>query len=158
MERAAIEGCSDSCSRAPHGSRHAAKLSGVKADRAVGDSASPKKKPLLRKATRCYGACPTISRRAGISTAPRLADELVNEIMPRSRWKRESPAVAREVFELLILMMAPMVPHLAEELWEMLGHTGETLARAPWPKCPETGGEDQVEIVEQINSRVREKS
>jgi len=38
------------------------------------------------------------------------------------------PAVAREVFELLILMMAPMVPHLAEELWEMLGHTGETLA------------------------------
>jgi leucyl-tRNA synthetase len=68
------------------------------------------------------------------------------------------PAVAREVFELLILMMAPMVPHLSEELWEMLGHKGETLAHAPWPKfVPELAAEDQVEVVVQIKGRVRGK-
>jgi leucyl-tRNA synthetase len=68
------------------------------------------------------------------------------------------PAVAKEVFELLTLMLAPMVPHLAEELWEMLGHTGETLAHAPWPKfVPELAAEDQVEVVVQINGRVRGK-
>jgi leucyl-tRNA synthetase len=62
------------------------------------------------------------------------------------------------VIELLTLMLAPMVPHLAEELWEMLDHTGETLAHAPWPKfVPELAAEDQVEVVVQINGRVRSK-
>ena len=34
------------------------------------------------------------------------------------------PEVRKEVLELLTLMLAPMTPHLAEELWEMLGHEG----------------------------------
>jgi leucyl-tRNA synthetase len=51
-----------------------------------------------------------------------------------------------------------MVPHLAEELWEMLGHTQSTLARATWPKfVPELAAEDQVEIVVQVNGRVKGK-
>jgi leucyl-tRNA synthetase len=50
-----------------------------------------------------------------------------------------------------------MVPHLAEELWEILGHT-DTLAHAPWPKfVPELAAEDQVEIVVQVNGRVKGK-
>jgi leucyl-tRNA synthetase len=61
------------------------------------------------------------------------------------------------VFELLILMMAPMVPHLSEELWEMLGHA-DTLAHRAWPKfVPELAAEDQVEVVVQIKGRVRGK-
>src|ERR1700686_111602 len=68
------------------------------------------------------------------------------------------PEVARKVFELLTLMLAPMVPHLAEELWEILGHTGDTLAHAAWPKfVPELAAEDQVEIVVQVNGRVKGK-
>src|SRR5258708_38596466 len=68
------------------------------------------------------------------------------------------PAGAKEVFELLTIMLAPMVPHLAEELWEMLGHTEETLAHAAWPKfVPELAAEDQVEVVVQVNGRVRGK-
>ena len=40
----------------------------------------------------------------------------------------------------------------------MLGHTGETLVHAPWPKfVPELAAEDQVEVVVQINGRVRGK-
>jgi leucyl-tRNA synthetase len=68
------------------------------------------------------------------------------------------PEIAKEVFELLTLMLNPMVPHLAEELWEILGHTRDTLAHAAWPKfVPELAAEDQVEIVVQVNGRVKGK-
>jgi leucyl-tRNA synthetase len=51
-----------------------------------------------------------------------------------------------------------MVPHLAEELWEILGHTRDTLAHAAWPRfIPEFAAEDQVEIVVQMNGRVKGK-
>jgi len=54
-------------------------------------------------------------------------------------------------------MLSPMVPHLAEELWEMLGHSGG-LARVSWPEyAPQLAAEEQVEIVVQINGRVRTK-
>ncbi len=50
-----------------------------------------------------------------------------------------------------------MVPHLAEELWEMLGHP-EGLAKVAWPQyVPQLAAEEQVEIVIQINGRVRDK-
>ena len=53
-------------------------------------------------------------------------------------------------------MLNPMVPHLSEELWEILGHTQDTLAHAAWPKfVPELAAEDQVEIVVQMNGRVK---
>jgi leucyl-tRNA synthetase len=66
------------------------------------------------------------------------------------------PEIAKEVFELLIMMLNPMVPHLAEELWEILGHTQDTLAHASWPKfIPELAAEDQVEIVVQFSGRVK---
>jgi leucyl-tRNA synthetase len=157
----AIEGCSRFLQRVHRMvSRHAEKLSGVKADSAVGDSATPREKALLRKAHKVLRRVSNdFETRWHFNSATALLMELVNEIHAVEPLEEGvSPAVAREVFELLILMMAPMVPHLAEELWEMLGHTDETLAHAPWPKfVPELAAEDQVEIVEQINSRVRGK-
>jgi leucyl-tRNA synthetase len=54
-------------------------------------------------------------------------------------------------------MLAPMAPHLAEELWQMLGHA-EALDAAHWPNfVPQLAEEEQVEIVFQINGRVRGK-
>jgi leucyl-tRNA synthetase len=157
----AIEGCSRFLQRVHRMvSRHAENLSGVKADSAVGDSATPKEKALLRKAHQVLRRVSNdFETRWHFNSATALLMELVNEIHAAEPLEEGvRPAVAREVFELLILMMAPMVPHLAEELWEMLGHTEETLAHAPWPKfVPELAAEDQVEIVEQINSRVRGK-
>jgi len=93
------------------------------------------------------------------NSAIALLMELINEIHAQEPLEEGvRPEVAREVFELLTLMLAPMVPHLAEELWEMLGHTQDTLAHAPWPKfVPEWAAEDQVEIVFQINGRVKAK-
>jgi len=61
----------------------------------------------------------------------------------------------REVLELLTLMLAPMTPHLSEELWEMLGHS-EGLWTSGWPAFnAELAKDEEVEIAVQINGRVR---
>jgi leucyl-tRNA synthetase len=67
------------------------------------------------------------------------------------------PEVRREVLEILTPMLAPMTPHLAEELWEMLGHSGG-LWTVSWPAYnAELAKEEEVEIVVQVNGRVRGK-
>ncbi|HHN74512.1 MAG TPA: leucine--tRNA ligase, partial [Acidobacteria bacterium] len=63
----------------------------------------------------------------------------------------------REVAEPFVLMLAPMAPHLAEELWERMGHS-ESVATAPWPEWDERYlAQDQVEIVVQVTGKVRGK-
>jgi leucyl-tRNA synthetase len=65
--------------------------------------------------------------------------------------------VKREALEILVLMLAPMTPHLAEELWEMLGHSGG-LWTVNWPSFnPELAKDEEVEIVVQVNGKVRGK-
>jgi leucyl-tRNA synthetase len=67
------------------------------------------------------------------------------------------PEVRREVLEILTLMLAPMTPHLAEELWEILGHTGG-LWTVGWPAYnAELAKEEEVEVVVQVSGRVRGK-
>jgi leucyl-tRNA synthetase len=64
-------------------------------------------------------------------------------------------AVQKEVLELVTLMLAPMTPHLAEELWEMLGHS-DGLWTVAWPATnEELAKEDEVEIPVQVNGKVR---
>ena len=61
----------------------------------------------------------------------------------------------REVVEALVLMVAPLAPHIAEELWSRLGHS-ESLARAPFPLVDERWlVEDTVEVPVQVNGKVR---
>jgi leucyl-tRNA synthetase len=63
--------------------------------------------------------------------------------------------VPREVAEPLVLMMAPITPHVAEELWARLGHA-TSLAYEPFPVAdPALLVEDTVEYPVQVNGRVR---
>jgi leucyl-tRNA synthetase len=65
--------------------------------------------------------------------------------------------VRQDVLEILVLMLAPMTPHLAEELWEMMGHSNG-LWNASWPAFDaELAKDEEVEIVAQVNGRVRGK-
>jgi leucyl-tRNA synthetase len=65
------------------------------------------------------------------------------------------PEVRKEVLELVTLMLAPMTPHLAEELWEKLGHA-DGLWTVGWPEFnAELAKEDEVEIPVQVNGKVR---
>jgi leucyl-tRNA synthetase len=57
--------------------------------------------------------------------------------------------------EKFVLLLSPFAPHLAEELWQTLGHGG-TLAYATWPEFDEAlTKEDIVEIPVQINGKLR---
>ncbi len=63
----------------------------------------------------------------------------------------------REVLEKFVLLVSPFAPHIAEELWQALGHN-ETLAHEPWPEFdPSLAKEDTIEIPVQINGKVRSK-
>ena len=64
--------------------------------------------------------------------------------------QRPKPAI-----ESFLLLLAPFAPHLAEELWELLGHT-RSLAYEPWPKFDEAlTKESTVEVPVQIKGKVR---
>ncbi|EMC17191.1 leucine--tRNA ligase [Streptococcus mutans] len=57
-----------------------------------------------------------------------------------------------------IQLLAPFVPHLAEELWQVLTQSGESLSYVTWPSYDESKlVEDEIEIVLQIKGKVRAK-
>lgn len=62
------------------------------------------------------------------------------------------------VAETLVKLLGPYVPHLAEELWERLGHS-TSLSTAAWPQfVEELTVDNQIEMVFQINGKVRSKT
>ncbi|HJR60540.1 MAG TPA: leucine--tRNA ligase [Vicinamibacterales bacterium] len=64
-------------------------------------------------------------------------------------------AVLKEAIEALVLMLSPFAPHMAEELWEALGHTGGVVA-AGWPAFdPEVAKASEVTVPVQVNGKVR---
>jgi leucyl-tRNA synthetase len=66
-------------------------------------------------------------------------------------------AMPRELAENFVLMLAPFAPHLAEELWSVLGHT-KSLARRPWPTYdPAKLVESTLEIPVQVNGKLRDR-
>jgi leucyl-tRNA synthetase len=83
---------------------------------------------------------------------------LTNEIQRVLEGGTVSVPEAREAAEALVLMLAPMAPHLAEELWrEALGNA-ETLVHGPWPAWDEDlAREDVVVMVVQVDGKVRDR-
>jgi leucyl-tRNA synthetase len=64
--------------------------------------------------------------------------------------------VKREALEALVLLIGPMMPHLAEELWSELGHT-TLVADTPWPQFDESLTVDNsVKLAVQVNGKVRD--
>ena len=63
----------------------------------------------------------------------------------------------RKELEQFVTLLSPFAPHVAEELWELLGHK-KSLAYEPWPVFdPVKTIEDMVEVVLQVNAKVRGK-
>ncbi|HVA17737.1 MAG TPA: leucine--tRNA ligase [Candidatus Dormibacteraeota bacterium] len=142
--------------------RYAEKLRGVEANGSESIDlahATPKEKALLRKAHQTLRRVTNdFEARWHFNSSIALIMELVNEMQAQEPLHEgANPAVAKNVIELLVLMLAPMAPHISEELWEMLEHSGG-LARVEWPKFrEELAKEEQFEIIIQINGRVRGK-
>lgn len=69
----------------------------------------------------------------------------------------KAEVLPKEYMEGFIKMLAPIAPHIAEELWEKLGHEG-SVAYEAWPLYDETKlVSEEVEIVVQVNGKVRAK-
>ncbi len=92
------------------------------------------------------------------NTSIALIMELVNELHAQEPLDQGvSPTVLKRVLALTVLMLSPMAPHIAEEMWEMVGNSG-TISRQKWPTYREDlTREDQIEIIIQINGRLRGK-
>ncbi|MEE2957108.1 MAG: leucine--tRNA ligase [Pseudomonadota bacterium] len=81
--------------------------------------------------------------------------ELVNSIEGLKGNGYEVNYVRREGFETIVLLIGPMMPHLAEELWKHLGHT-KFLASTPWPEPDEELlHENTVTVAVQIKGKLR---
>jgi leucyl-tRNA synthetase len=64
----------------------------------------------------------------------------------------------REAIEALVVMLAPFSPHVAEEMWEGLGHAGGLLKSAKWPVADaELARKEELEIPVQVNGKLRSK-
>jgi len=86
--------------------------------------------------------------------------ELVNALyqIPRpGAGDRLAFSVIRETAETITLLLAPIVPHITEELWALLGRK-ENLADVAWPAFdPAVASEEEITIVLQINGKVRNR-
>lgn len=61
-----------------------------------------------------------------------------------------------EALESLVIMLAPFSPHVAEEMWESLGHQGGLLSSGRWPQAdPELARREELEIPIQVNGKLR---
>jgi leucyl-tRNA synthetase len=92
-----------------------------------------------------------IGRRFAFNTAISAVMELLNELS-----RDTSGPDARFAAETAVSLIQPYAPHVAEELWERLGH--ERLWDAPWPVADASMLErDTFELVVQVNGRVRDR-
>ena len=116
----------------------------------AGRSSGPPEGPLVRKAHETIAkVTDDIERRFQFNTPIAAVIELVNDIYVA----KEDPAQAaalRFATETAVSLIQPYAPHIAEELWQRLGH--ERLWSTPWPEADPTLLErDTFELVVQVN-------
>jgi leucyl-tRNA synthetase len=101
-----------------------------------------------------------IEKRMHFNTAIAAVMELVNATHDAVASRGEEaglPGAIRRALETAVILLAPFVPHVANELWRGLGHKG-TLDHHPWPEAdPNALVVDRVEMIVQVNGRVRAK-
>jgi leucyl-tRNA synthetase len=92
-----------------------------------------------------------IDRRFAFNTPISAVMELVNEIQ-----RSPEEQGARFAAETAVSLIQPYAPHIAEELWQVLGR--ERLWETRWPEPdPALLVEDEIEVVVQVNGKVRDR-
>lgn len=79
----------------------------------------------------------------------------ISKLMVCARDVTKDAALPKEVAETFVLLLAPLAPHVAEEIWQRLGHA-DCLAHAPWPQ-PDAAflHDERVTLVLQVNGKRR---
>lgn len=98
-----------------------------------------------------------LGRRYTFNTAIAACMELLNATS-RFEVSAEDPqshAVRQEALEILVLMLAPIVPHITQSLWHALGHS-QVLVDVAWPKTDEAAlSRDSITYIVQVNGKLR---
>jgi leucyl-tRNA synthetase len=82
--------------------------------------------------------------------------EFVNALSDRQREDRWHTITYHQTLETLLILMAPAVPHISEELWQLTGHTG-SVHQQSWPNYdPDLASEEMVQIPVTVDGKVRE--
>jgi leucyl-tRNA synthetase len=105
----------------------------------------------IKKVSDDYG------RRLTFNTAIAANMELLNTVVKFNDDSAIGHAIRQEVFDNMVPMLAPIIPHLCHQLWQELGHESVILD-APWPLVDENAlVQDSIEMVIQVNGKLRAK-
>jgi leucyl-tRNA synthetase len=92
----------------------------------------------------------------GIARIYELANALTAALQKNDRSDGMAAAI-KEAGDIFVILIAPMMPHLAEECWRVLGHAG-LVVDEPWPKAdPALVTSDEVTIAVQVNGKRRDE-
>ncbi|HAR49201.1 MAG TPA: leucine--tRNA ligase, partial [Smithella sp.] len=101
-----------------------------------------------------------IEDRFHFNTAISAVMELVNAVYQTKRPGSDDKmalSTVREALEAAIILLVPIVPHITEELWQLLGHK-YLAANVVWPEFdPAIASEEEMTIVVQINGKLRSR-
>ena len=97
-----------------------------------------------------------IARRFTFNTAIAAIMELLNSVQKLDAKEGQALAVEREALEAAILILSPIVPHIAEKLWQSLGHSD--IVNAAWPTVDQNAlTRSSIELMIQVNGKLRSK-
>ncbi|QKI88558.1 leucine--tRNA ligase [Thiomicrorhabdus xiamenensis] len=98
-----------------------------------------------------------MGRRQTFNTAIAACMELLNDIGKFTVQSDADKGLMQEAMEILVLMLSPMTPHMAQTLWEALGKEG-LVVDVDWPKVDESAlVKSEIELMVQVNGKLRGK-
>jgi leucyl-tRNA synthetase len=98
-----------------------------------------------------------IGRRQTFNTAIAATMELLNHLQKAATDSAQDRAVLHEGINTIVLLLAPIAPHICHVMWKDLGHDSQ-VETAPWPDVDKSAlVEDEKLIVVQVNGKVRAK-
>ena len=96
-------------------------------------------------------------RKVTIDTETLNFNTAISQMMVLVNELNRLDVIPKSVMETLALLLSPYAPHLAEEMWEMLGHK-PSIANESWPTWDEAlCAEDTIEMVVQVNGKLRSR-
>lgn len=98
-----------------------------------------------------------VSGRFNFNTAISSVMELVNQMYKYKELDTAKSNLLVDAGNKLVVMLAPFIPHVTEEMWEMLGNE-DSVHKQTWPTYDEKAlVKDEVEVVIQVNGKLRDK-
>ncbi len=98
-----------------------------------------------------------LGRRHTFNTAIAAVMELMNALAKVNASTPQARAVRQEALEIIVLMLAPITPHICHHLWHQLGHE-EAIVHVAWPEVDRLAlVQDSITLMVQVNGKLRAK-